>query len=72
MQHLFDGQDLTASTVDATVAGAKCLTVRDGDASARAAHPDFAVYGLGVIVVKAFSIITIPIYTRLHARAIRS
>jgi O-antigen/teichoic acid export membrane protein len=26
---------------------------------------DFAVYGLGVIVVKAFSIITIPIYTRV-------
>ena len=41
------------------------MTVRDGDASARAAHPDFAVYGLGVIVVKAFSIITIPIYTRV-------
>jgi O-antigen/teichoic acid export membrane protein len=26
---------------------------------------DFAVYGLGVIVIKAFSIITIPIYTRV-------
>jgi O-antigen/teichoic acid export membrane protein len=26
---------------------------------------DFAVYGVGVIVVKAFSIITIPIYTRV-------
>lgn len=26
---------------------------------------DFAVYGLGVIVIKAFSIVTIPIYTRV-------
>lgn len=26
---------------------------------------DFAVYGLGVIVIKAFSIITIPVYTRV-------
>jgi O-antigen/teichoic acid export membrane protein len=30
---------------------------------------DFAVYGLGVIVIKAFSIITIPIYTRVFTPA---
>lgn len=30
---------------------------------------DFAVYGLGVVVIKAFSIITIPIYTHVFSPA---